>query len=124
MVEELLKQILAGQEMMGKQINTLIQDVNTIKQDTQSLKSDVQDLKENVQGLNQDVQRLNENVQDIKVDVQTLKEGVQRIELHQEDTIMSMLTHIKKQVEMKESQIQVLNKRLFDVETKTEHFQQ
>ncbi len=33
---------------------------------------------------------------------------------------MSMIKHIKKQVDVNDSQIQVLNKRLFDVETKLE----
>lgn len=57
-------------------------------------------------------------------DDQSIKEVVHRIESHQEDSIMGMLSPIKKQVELKESQIQVLNKRLFEVESKIEQVQQ
>lgn len=53
-------------------------------------------------------------------DVKAIKGTVNRIEQQQEETIIGVLTHIKKQVDKKESQIQVLNKRLFDVEAKIE----
>jgi hypothetical protein len=59
----------------------------------------------------------------LKSDVRDIKESVHRIEEHQEETIMSTLTFIKKQNEVKNSQIQVLNKRLFEVESKVEETQ-
>ena len=57
-------------------------------------------------------------------DVSASKESVHRIENTQEEVVLGMLIHIKEQVETKESQIQVLNKRLFNVEAKTEQTQQ
>ncbi|MCM2534409.1 hypothetical protein NDK43_21200 [Neobacillus pocheonensis] len=69
-------------------------------------------------------EKMEKQLNNLVSDVPLIKEVVNRIERHQEDTIMGMLSHIKKQVEMKESQIQVLNKRLFEVESKTEHIQQ
>jgi hypothetical protein len=59
----------------------------------------------------------------LKSDVRDIKEAVNRIEEHQEETIMSTLTFIKKQNEGKNSQLQVLNKRLFEVESKVEEAQ-
>lgn len=123
-VEDILKKILAGQELMGKQLNTLIEDVHSLKNDVSTLKDDVNTLKGDVNILKSDVNILKSDVNALKGDVQILKESVHRIEHHQEDTIMGMLNHIKRQVDTKESQIQVLNKRLFDVETKTENIQQ
>jgi chromosome segregation ATPase len=59
----------------------------------------------------------------LKSDVRDIKESVHRIEEHQEESIMSSLTFMKKQNEVKNSQIQVLNKRLFEVESKVEETQ-
>lgn len=56
----------------------------------------------------------------LKSDVLDIKESVHRIEEHQEETIMSTLTLIKKQNEGKNIQIHVLNNRLFEVESKVE----
>ncbi|MDP4087217.1 MAG: hypothetical protein Q8934_21890 [Bacillota bacterium] len=91
-MEKLLEKILASQERM--------------QNDLQSIKTDINELKEDVAGL--------------KTDVQNIKETVQRIELHQEESIMGMLRHIKKQDNVRGNQIQVLNKRLFNVEIKLE----
>ncbi|QOY34927.1 hypothetical protein AWH56_019745 [Anaerobacillus isosaccharinicus] len=49
-----------------------------------------------------------------------IKSTVLRIEHHQEETIVGMLLHVKRQGEQKDSQIKVLNQRLFDVEARTE----
>ncbi len=68
-------------------------------------------------------QRTERQLSLIREDIQSIKTSVEHIETHQEETIMSMLVHIHKQVELKENQIQVLNKRLFQVETKTEQIQ-
>ncbi|MFC0272104.1 hypothetical protein ACFFIX_11640 [Metabacillus herbersteinensis] len=68
--------------------------------------------------------RTEKQLNSLQSDVSTIKENVHRIENTQEEVVLGMLIHIKKQVETKESQIQVLNKRLFNVETKTEQTQQ
>lgn len=68
-------------------------------------------------------QRTEKQLSVIREDIQSIKKSVRHIETQQEETIMSMLVHIQKQVELKENQIQVLNKRLFQVETKTEQIQ-
>ncbi|MFE8701675.1 hypothetical protein ACFYKX_13810 [Cytobacillus sp. FJAT-54145] len=73
---------------------------------------------------NQTLEVVLEDIQVIKSDVAGLKETVQRIELHQEETVVALLSQIKKKVEVRDSQIEVLNKRLFEVETKVEHTRQ
>jgi chromosome segregation ATPase len=116
-MEKLLQRIVTSQERTEKQLNNMQNDIQNIKSDVSELKADVSELKT-------DVSELKTDVRELKIDVQDIKESVHRIELHQEESIMSMLRHIKKQGEVKESQIQVLNKRLFEVETKAEHAQQ
>jgi len=68
-------------------------------------------------------QRAEQQMSLIRADIQSIKKSVEHIETHQEETIMSMLVHIHKQVESKGNQIQVLNRRLFQLETKTEQLQ-
>jgi chromosome segregation ATPase len=102
-LEEILKSILDGQNRTESQL---------IK------------IQKNIQSIEKDVKLLQDDVQTIKTDVTDIKQSVQRIEEYQEESIMSMLVQIKKQGELKDSQIQVLNKRLFEVETKAEHIQQ
>lgn len=81
-VEDIFKKILAGQENVEKQLTNLVQEVQSVKEDVKLVKEDLQLVKE---------------------DVLSVKEVVKRIEHHQEGTIMGMLSHIIKQVEIKES---------------------
>jgi septation ring formation regulator EzrA len=102
-MEQLLMKLLQGQERTEKRLDKIQGDLSNVKNDLSNVIVDLAHVKE---------------------DVTNIKEAVNRIENHQEETIMGILSHIKKQVDTKESQIQVLNKRLFTVETKTEQTQQ
>jgi chromosome segregation ATPase len=109
-MEQLLMKLLQGQERTEKRLDKIQGDLSNVKNDLSNVIVDLAHVKE--------------DLAHVKEDVTNIKEAVNRIENHQEETIMGILSHIKKQVDTKESQIQVLNKRLFTVETKTEQTQQ
>jgi chromosome segregation ATPase len=130
-VEELLMKLVKGQEEIHRRLDGMQQDIQGMKQEMCEMRQDIRELQEDMQGMKrdirvmqQDIQQLQQDMQHAKQDVQFIKETVQRIEVHQEEMVMGMLTHIKKRVDVKENQIQVLNKRLFDVETKTARIEQ
>jgi septal ring factor EnvC (AmiA/AmiB activator) len=98
-MEQLLNRILEGQAKTERQLNALHAEVKDMKNDVNNMKGDISTL---------------------KIDVKEIKSTVQRIETHQEETIVGILLHVKRQGEQKDSQIKVLNQRLFDVEARTE----
>jgi chromosome segregation ATPase len=123
-VEELLKKLLEGQEQTSNQLMALQESQGHTTNQLKDLQESQDQTTNQLKDLQESLGHTNKRLNDLQNDVTDIKEVVQRIENHQEETVMGMLLHIKKQSETKESQIQVLNKRLFEVETKTEQTQQ
>lgn len=116
-MEEILKKLLEGQSRTEKKLSTIQDDITNIKDDMTNLKDDIINIKSDMTNIKGDMTNIQGNIK-------TIKETINRIENHQEESLMGILNQIKKQAELKDSQIQVLNKRLFTVETKTEQTQQ
>ncbi|OIJ14406.1 hypothetical protein BKP37_08670 [Anaerobacillus alkalilacustris] len=144
-MEELLLKILDGQAKTENQLNSLRSemkcelhnikgDINNIKDeifimkgdmrnlqtDFSTIKGDMRNLQTDFSTIKGDMKNLQTDFSTMKCDIKEIKTAVFRIEKHQEETIVGMLLHVKKQVDQKDYQIKVLNQRLFDVEVKTE----
>lgn len=97
-MEELLKQILKGQEELKTELNDVI---STVKID---IKNELEIVKT-----------------ELKNEILEVKEAVHRIELSQPQDIVPMLERMNKNLEIK---TEVLNKRIFNVETEIEQLKQ
>lgn len=106
-MEDLLKKLVEGLERIEIQQSAFQEEVRN-----------------NFDEVRNDIKNMNSDIKNMKTDIQEVKASVQKMEQYQENVIMSMLVHIKKQVDIKENQMQVLNRRLFDVEAKIEQMQQ
>lgn len=94
-VEDLLKKILAGQELMGQQINTLIENSLTTRNQLNTLTKDVQTTKIQLNALTDYTKTTRSQLNTLTEDIKAIKGTVNRIELHLEETIMGILTYVK-----------------------------
>lgn len=92
MMEALLLRILEGQEKTDKKLDVIEGSLNHIQDEIVVIKGDIKGLQGDIKGLQADMQV-------VKSDIVDLKETVHRIEMNQEETIVSMLRHIKKKVD-------------------------
>lgn len=106
MMEALLLKILEGQEKTDKKLDVIEGSINhiqdeivVIKGDIKGLQGDIKGLQGDIKGLQADIKGLQADMQVVKSDIVDLKETVHRIEMNQEETIVSMLRHIKKKVD-------------------------
>lgn len=75
-MEEVLKQLLAGQNQLFTEIKSIQSDIGSMKEDISSLKSDVSSLKSDVNSLKSDVNSLKSEASSIKDDIRVLKSDV------------------------------------------------
>lgn len=99
MMEALLLKILEGQEKTDKKLDVIEGSINHIQDEIVVIKGDIKGLQGDIKGLQGDIKGLQADMQVVKSDIVDLKETVHRIETNQEETIVSMLRHIKKKVD-------------------------
>lgn len=98
-MEALLLRILEGQEKTDKKLDVIEGSLNHIQDEIVVIKGDIKGLQGDIKGLQGDIKGLQADMQVVKSDIVDLKETVHRIEMNQEETIVSMLRHIKKKVD-------------------------
>lgn len=98
-MEALLLKILEGQEKTDKKLDVIEGSINHIQDEIVVIKGDIKGLQGDIKGLQGDIKGLQADMQVVKSDIVDLKETVHRIEMNQEETIVSMLRHIKKKVD-------------------------
>lgn len=65
-------------------------------------------------------ERTEKQLNEMQEDIQNIKQALQGSEHQQDRNIMNRLIHVEEQVKRRESETQVLNRRLFKVESKIE----
>ncbi|MBN6185665.1 hypothetical protein JQN58_01540 [Aneurinibacillus sp. BA2021] len=65
-------------------------------------------------------ERTEKQLNEMQEDIQNIKQALQGSEHQQDSNIMNRLIHVEEQVKRRESETQVLNRRLFTVESKIE----
>ncbi|MFX3659962.1 MAG: hypothetical protein ACE3JN_07765 [Ectobacillus sp.] len=99
-MDEVLKQILSQLQSVNTQIGTLQKDTYNIKQGQESMKADIQGLKQGQESM--------------KADIQELKQGQEKL---QKNLVESLGSYTAKIVEHIDSRTEVLNRRIFTLET-------
>ncbi|TBL75075.1 hypothetical protein [Paenibacillus thalictri] len=112
-MEDLLKQILAA-------MHGLKADMEEVRQDVSALKADMEEVKQDVSALKQDVSLLQDGQRRLEQKVDDIHQSVVRIEEGQPLDIYAMLQGVDRKLVNKDSEISVLNKRVFRVETELE----
>ncbi|MFX3628032.1 MAG: hypothetical protein ACE3JR_01505 [Ectobacillus sp.] len=113
-MDEVLKQILSQLQSVNTQIGTLQKDTYNIKQGQESMKADIQGLKQGQESMKADIQRLKQGQESMKADIQELKQGQEKL---QKNLVESLGSYTAKIVEHIDSRTEVLNRRIFTLET-------
>lgn len=122
-MELILSKILNKLDTMQLDITEIKTDVAVLKSDVAVLKTDVAVLKTDVALLKSDVAELKTDVAVLKSDVAVLKikvddltAAVDRIEVNQNEDLLSILKRIDHNTSQKDYEMVAINKRLFHVE--------
>lgn len=112
-MEDLLKQILSEIQSMKSDIHRMDSRIETMDSRIESMDSRIETLSADVTHLKEGQHRLEQKVDGIYKSVVRLEEG-------QPLDIISILHNIDRKLDLKDSEITVLNKRMFKVETQLE----
>ncbi len=93
-MEEILKQLLAGQNQLFTEIKTIQSDIGSLKSDVSSLKSAVSSLKSAVSSLKSEVTSIKEDISSLKSEVSSIKEEmVTQSDMAENTAILRVLEH-------------------------------
>lgn len=112
-METILKQILSEIQDMKTDIQGMKTEIQDMKTETQEMKTETQEMKTEIISLKEGQIRLEQKVDGIYKSVVRIEEG-------QPKDIFAILENIDRKLDTKELEINVLNKRIFKVETEIE----
>lgn len=108
---------------MEQILNQILSEMQGMRSDIQSMKVDIKELQSDMQIVKFDIVKLNEGQLRLEQKVEEIHKAVVRLEDGQPKDIHAMLGNIDRKLDLKDSEINVLNKRVFKVETELEHLQ-
>ncbi|RFB14757.1 hypothetical protein DZB84_15030 [Bacillus sp. HNG] len=121
-MEELLKQILTGQDEIRHEIGNMKNEVSEVKTELASVKTEVTAVKKGLGSVKTELKSEISAVKtELKSEILEVKEVVRRIELSRPQDIVALLERMNKNLENK---TEVLNKRVFNVEVEIERLKQ
>ncbi|WP_163099310.1 hypothetical protein [Peribacillus alkalitolerans] len=95
-LEAILLKLLEGQERLEKKFDGVENDIKCINNELNGINNRLENVGNEINGVNN-------RLENVENDVNSIKFTVARIEMQQEETILSLLKHIKKQVDDKDT---------------------
>ncbi|MFS0821834.1 hypothetical protein [Bacillus sp. 1P02SD] len=128
-MEELLKQILTGQDEIRHEIINMKNEVSAVKTEVTAVKKELGSVKTEVTSVKAELGSVKTELKseisavktELKSEILEVKEAVHRIELSQPQDIVALLERMNLNLENK---TEVLNKRVFNVEVEIERLKQ
>jgi chromosome segregation ATPase len=125
--DEAINKLIAGQEMMGKDISWMKVDISVIKEDISDLKNGQETMRKDISGMKEDISYLKngqestrKEISELKTDVSELNQGQQHLE-----TMMLRLieevTFVKRVVVSMENDFKPQVRTLFDADKVRQH---
>ena len=123
-MNDILQQILDEMKQMNQRIERLENGITTNTTEIQGMKSDMRTVNADIFSMKTDISirfdKLEAKVSVLQTDVNEIKSIAQRIEESQPEDVHAMLQTINSKLDQRDADIQVLNKRVFQVESAIE----